>query len=74
MFAVEKSPTEQPARVNGTHGAGVCCPVFGVDGVVAEYAIVGAVSWPGAGVAAVSTTGLVQYANEVAGSVLPSGL
>jgi hypothetical protein len=23
MFAVEKSPTEQPARVNGTHGAGV---------------------------------------------------
>src|SRR5260370_1068869 len=21
MFAVEKSPTEQPARVNGTHGA-----------------------------------------------------
>ena len=23
MFAVEKSPTVQPARVNGTHGAGV---------------------------------------------------
>ena len=23
MFAVEKSPTLQPARVNGTHGAGV---------------------------------------------------
>jgi hypothetical protein len=26
MFAVEKSPTEQPARVNGTHGAGVMSP------------------------------------------------
>ena len=25
MLAVEKSPTEQPARVNGTHGAGVWC-------------------------------------------------
>jgi hypothetical protein len=23
MLAVEKSPTVQPARVNGTHGAGV---------------------------------------------------
>jgi hypothetical protein len=27
MFAVEKSPTVQPARVNGTHGAGVTFPV-----------------------------------------------
>ena len=26
MFAVEKSPTEQPARVNGTHGAGATPP------------------------------------------------
>ena len=26
MFAVENSPTEQPARVNGTHGSGAVCP------------------------------------------------
>ena len=30
-LAVEKAPTLQPARVNGTHGAGVI--VFGVTGV-----------------------------------------
>src|SRR5689334_2843415 len=36
MFAVEKSPTVQPARVNGTHGAGVTR--FGVPlaGTVSE--------------------------------------
>ena len=44
MFAVEKSPTVQPARVNGTHGAGVTR--FGVPlaGTVSEYTIEGAVS------------------------------
>jgi hypothetical protein len=75
MLAVEKSPTEQPARVNGTHGAGVTGG-FGVwtAGTVAEYAMVGAVSCPAVGVEAVSTTGDVQYAKDVAGSVLPSGL
>jgi hypothetical protein len=36
--------------------------------------MVGDVSWPVAGVFEVSTTGLVQYAKEVAGSVVPSGL
>ena len=36
MFAVEKSPTEQPARVNGTHGAGVTGPVGPLAGTVAE--------------------------------------
>src|SRR5215467_1670152 len=34
----------------------------------------GLVSWPGLGVAAVLNTGSVQYANEPAGSVVPSGL
>jgi hypothetical protein len=35
MFAVEKSPTVQPARVNGTHGAGVILPSWPtIDGVV----------------------------------------
>ena len=33
-LAVEKSPTSQPARVNGTHGAGVIWSgVTGVDAV-----------------------------------------
>ena len=61
MFAVEKSPMEHPARVNGTHGAGVCRPVAPARaGTVGEYTIVGVASWPGVGVGAVSTTGLVQ--------------
>ena len=50
MFAVEKSPTEQPARVNGTHGAGVIR--FGVPAGrrrSSEYVIVGVVSWPAVG-------------------------
>jgi hypothetical protein len=35
MFAVEKSPTVQPARVNGTHGAGVFLPSWPtIDGVL----------------------------------------
>jgi hypothetical protein len=44
MFAVEKSPTLQPARVNGTHGAGAIR--FGAPdaGEVSEYTIVGVLS------------------------------
>jgi hypothetical protein len=60
MFAVEKSPTEQPARANGTQGAGVIRFGGPLAGEVSEYVIVGVVSWPAVGEAAVSTTGLVQ--------------
>jgi hypothetical protein len=48
MLAVETSPTLQPARVNGTHGAGVVavgdCGGFVVAGGVAAYTIEGLVS------------------------------
>src|SRR5437868_5868336 len=68
MFAVEKSPTVQPARVNGTHGAGVTPPPeYAMDGVVSTVFAVG-------GFVLVSMIGEVQYVNEVAGSVDPSGL
>jgi len=36
MFAVEKSPTVQPARVNGTHGAGVMRSGAPLAGTVSE--------------------------------------
>jgi len=36
MFAVEKAPTEQPARVNGTHGAGVILFGAPLAGTVSE--------------------------------------
>jgi hypothetical protein len=61
MLAVENMPTEQPARVNGTQGAGVCrlvSPDFA--GTELEYTMVGEVSCPGVGVGAVSYTGSVQ--------------
>jgi hypothetical protein len=62
MFAVEKSPTSHPARVNGTHGAGVTLFAGPVAGTVAEYDMDGAVStgfgW--AGVFLVSMIGDVQ--------------
>ena len=77
-FTVDTSPTSQPARVNGTHGAGVTLSGAGagdvVAGGVAEYTRDGLVSWPAFGVLAVSKIGSVQYANEPAGSVVPSVL
>jgi hypothetical protein len=68
MLAVEKSPTVQPARVNGTQGAGVMPPpAYAIDGVVSTGFGTG-------GVVFVSMIGDVQYVNEVAGSVVPFGL
>src|SRR5437868_438810 len=68
MFAVEKSPTVQPARVNGTHGAGVTPPpAYAIDGDVSTV-------FATAGFVFVSMIGEVQYVNDVAGSVDPSGL
>jgi hypothetical protein len=70
MLAVEKLPTVQPARVNGTQGAGVMPPpAYAIDGVVSTGFGTG-----GSGVGFVSMIGDVQYVNEVAGSVEPSGL
>ena len=50
MFAVPTPPTSQPARVNGTHGAGVVLPssviMFGSGSPIAS-------------------TGSVQYLNEL---------
>src|SRR5262249_42003219 len=77
MFAVEKSPTVQPARVKGTHGAGVIWLVSpSVGGVVSEYTIDGAVSFGfgTGGLAFVSMIGEVQYVKDVFGSVVPFGL
>jgi hypothetical protein len=76
MFAVEKSPTVHPARVNGTHGAGVARSGVPLAGTVSEYVIDGAWSTVlGAGTEGlVSMTGEVQYVNEAAVSVVPSGL
>ncbi len=55
MFAVPTPPTSQPARANGTHGAGVFfCPsviMFGSGSLAFE---------PAGG-----STGLVQYLNEL---------
>ncbi len=50
MFAVPTPPTSQPARVNGTHGAGVVWPV--------SVIMFGFVSLVG-------STGFVQYLNEL---------
>jgi hypothetical protein len=50
MFAVPTPPTSQPARVNGTHGAGVLRPV--------SVIMFGFVSPTG-------STGAVQYLNEL---------
>jgi hypothetical protein len=72
MFAVEKSPTSQPARVNGTHGAGVVSP-FALGFAGSEYTIDGALSVVDGARVAVLYTGEVQYTNEPSGSVLPSG-
>ena len=78
VLAVPTWPTSHPARVNGTHGAGVILSGFTVPLAVAggtgEYTMLGLVSWPVFGVFAVSNTGSVQYANEPAGSVVPSVL
>ncbi len=78
MLAVETSPTSQPARANGTQGAGVILFGAGAGVVVAggdaAYTMDGLVSCPGFGLAAVSKTGSVQYANDPAGSVVPSVL
>ncbi len=50
MFAVPTPPTSQPARVNGTHGAGVVfCP---------SVIMFGSGSFAG-------STGSVQYLNEL---------
>ena len=57
MFAVPTPPTSQPARVNGTHGAGVFfCP---------SVIMFGSVLFTG-------STGFVQYLNELvnAGTLL----
>ena len=57
MFAVPTPPTSQPARVNGTHGAGVFLPpsvtMFGFGSNVAS-------------------TGSVQYLNDEENRVAPS--
>src|SRR5262249_16846640 len=77
MLAVEKLPTVHPARVNGTHGAGVISLVApGVAGTLSEYTIEGAVSTVlgAGGFVLVAMIGDVQYVNDVAGSVEPSGL
>jgi hypothetical protein len=60
MFAVEKSPTLHPARVNGTHGAGVIRFGVPLPGEVSEYTIDGVVSCPEVGGLFVSSTGAVQ--------------
>jgi hypothetical protein len=41
MFAVETSPTLQPARVNGTHGAGGVEGGEPVAGTLGEYGMFG---------------------------------
>src|SRR5690348_2989606 len=69
-LATATSPTLQPARVYGTHGAGVT--VFGATGVAAvaggtgEYTMRGLVPWLGLGDLAVSKIGSVQYAKDAA--------
>src|SRR5260370_40567072 len=63
-LAIETAPTLQPARVNGTHGAGVVWSGGGagvvVAGGVGEYTMDGFVSWPAVGDTAVSKNGSVQ--------------
>ena len=59
MFAVPTPPKSQPARVNGTHGAGVVLPV--------------SVTMFG-GESSAPSTGLVQYLNDEVNAGTPSGL
>ena len=64
-FTVATSPTLQPARVYGTHGAGATVvgetAGFAVAGGTGEYTRFGLVSWPGVrGPGAVSSIGSVQ--------------
>ena len=54
MFAVATPPTLQPARVNGTQGAGAFSPC--------AVSMLKVVSFPAAGVG--SKSGAVQYAND----------
>ncbi len=64
-LALATIPTSHPARVNETHAAGAFFPAsVSMLGVV----LVGLIGNVG------SKIGSVQYANETAGSVLPSGL
>jgi hypothetical protein len=46
MLAVETSPTLQPARVNGTHGAGGVEGGEPAAGTFAEYGMFGNASTP----------------------------
>ncbi len=55
MFAVEVSPTSQPARVNGTHGAGGVFGGWPAAGTSGEYGWFGNASSPYVP---------VQYAND----------
>ena len=64
VLAAATAPTSQPARVNGTHGAGATLP--------SGATIVGAVS-VGAAVVG-SNTPSVQYANVTAGFEVPAGV
>ena len=66
VFAVPITPTSQPARVNGTHGAGAILPFsLIISGVISPSVA----RRPGG-----SNSGAVQYANETPVRVVPSGL
>lgn len=65
MFAVETSPTSQPARVNGTHGAGGVDGAAPSAGTFAEYGWFGNASRPYVP---------VQYANDDRESGVPEAL
>src|SRR6266511_1892928 len=63
VFAVATAPKSQPARVNGTHGAGAILPFsLIISGVVSVVDPAG------------SKSGAVQYANETPVRVVPSVL
>jgi hypothetical protein len=64
MLAVETSPTLQPARVNGTHGAGGVAGGEPAAGTSGEYGMFGNESMPYV---------LVQYANDDFGTTEPLG-
>src|SRR5262249_47187443 len=61
IFATEKPPTSQPARVNGTHGAGAVLPF--------SLSICGSPSPPESD----PPDGEVQYRNELLNTTDPSG-
>src|SRR5690349_5953259 len=67
VFAVATAPKSQPARVNGTHGAGATLP-FSL--IMVGVVLKGGAFTPPGGV----KTGAVQYANETPEFVVPSGL